>query len=140
MVIFLLIHKMIQNLIFGCVSLAANFWSSLAPCYSAMVARSRRKNWRRFLAKNQIVNHFVYMFLPFFLFSGEFRASVSQNEVGVGESFALTLTLIDASAQVSPSIEPLRKSFSIHSQQQSSNTVYNNGKLSSSTTWKYVLT
>lgn len=83
---------------------------------------------------------FLFLFLPFFLFSGEFRASVSQNEVGVGESFALTLTLIDASSHTSPSIEPLRKSFSIHSQQQSSNTVYNNGKLSSSTTWTYVLT
>src|SRR5690349_4764098 len=30
--------------IFDCVGLATNFWSSLAPCPSAMVARSRRKN------------------------------------------------------------------------------------------------
>src|SRR5271163_4228562 len=54
------IHKLIQKLVFGRVSLAANFWSSLVPCYSAMVTRSRRKNWRRFLSKNQLLNQFVY--------------------------------------------------------------------------------
>src|SRR5262249_4793114 len=54
------IHKLIQKLVFSRVSLAANFRSSLAPCYSAMVARSRHKNWRRFLAKNQLLNQFVY--------------------------------------------------------------------------------
>src|SRR5271154_7014109 len=57
----IIIHKLIQKLAFGCVSLAANFWSSLAPCYSAMVTRSRRKNLRRFLAKNQLLNQFVYI-------------------------------------------------------------------------------
>jgi hypothetical protein len=35
----------------ACVGLAALFWSSLAPCLSAMVARSGRKKLRRLLAK-----------------------------------------------------------------------------------------
>lgn len=89
-----------------------------------------------------MVNHLIYLFLllPIFLFSGEFQAKVSRNEVGLGESFTLTLTLIGASAKTSPSVESLSKLFSIHSQHQSSNTVFNNGKLSSSITWKFVLT
>ena len=44
-------HKCIQKLVFGGVSLATNFWSSLAPWPKAMVARSGDKNLRRFLAK-----------------------------------------------------------------------------------------
>jgi hypothetical protein len=62
-----LIHKWIQKLVFDGVSLATNFWSSLAPCYSAMGARSRHKNLCRFLVTNQLLNPFVYIFL--FLFS-----------------------------------------------------------------------
>ncbi len=46
-----LIYKQTQKLVFGYVSLTANFWSSLARCYSAMVSRSRHKNLCRLLAK-----------------------------------------------------------------------------------------
>ena len=89
-----------------------------------------------------MVKYFLYIFtlLPLVLFSAEFQAQVSRNEVGVGESFTLSLVLKEASAKTSPSIEPLRKLFSIHSQQQSSNTVFNNGKISTAVTWKFVLT
>lgn len=81
----------------------------------------------------------LFLLLPTFLFSGEFIAHVSKNEMGIGESFTLTLTVKDASAKTSPSIDSLKKLFSIHSQQQSSNTIFNNGKLSSSYIWKFVL-
>ena len=86
----------------------------------------------------------IYLFhlcllLPVFLFSAEFNATVSRNEVGLGENFILSLTLKEASAKSSPSIEPLGKAFLVHSQQQSSSTVINNGRISSSVTWKFVL-
>lgn len=46
-----------NKFIFVCVGLATNFWSSLAPCHSAMVARSRHKNLCCLLVK------FMHLFL-----------------------------------------------------------------------------
>lgn len=81
----------------------------------------------------------LFVLLPTLLFSGEFTASVSRNPVNLGESFTLSLTLRDASAKGTPAIDALKKSFSIHSQQQMFNTVVVNGQVTSSTTWKYQL-
>ena len=39
----------------GCVGLAAYFWSSLAPCHSAMVTRSRHKNLCCLLVKYDFI-------------------------------------------------------------------------------------
>ena len=82
---------------------------------------------------------FLFFLLPHLIFSGEFIASVNKNQVNVGDSFTLNLTLKDTSAKGSPVIDGLQHSFSIHSQQQMFNTVMSNGRVSSSTTWKLVL-
>ena len=44
-----------NKVIFNRVGLATNFWSSLAPCHSAMVARSRHKNLCCLLAKYDFI-------------------------------------------------------------------------------------
>ncbi len=82
---------------------------------------------------------FLLMLLPLFLFSGEFTASVNRNQVNLGESFVLNLTLKDASANAAPSVTHLKNAFIIHSQQQSTNTVIMNGNVSSSNIWKVTL-
>lgn len=82
---------------------------------------------------------FVFLLLPTLLFSGEFTASVSQNQVALGESFVLNLTLKEASAKEMPSVDALKNTFSVSFQQQFYNTVIHNGKVSSNTTWKYTL-
>lgn len=82
---------------------------------------------------------FVFFLLPLFLFSAEFSASVTDKNVGVNESFTLHLTLKDTSAKGSPSIESLKKSFHIHSQQQTSSTTIINGHISSSLMWTFIL-
>lgn len=46
-----------NKFLLNCVVLAASFWSSLAPCHSAMVARSRHEKLRRLLV--QFGNLFV---------------------------------------------------------------------------------
>jgi hypothetical protein len=53
-------HKWMQKLVFGAVSLAANFWPSLAPCYSAMAAGSRQKICAASLQNFQLLNPFLY--------------------------------------------------------------------------------
>jgi hypothetical protein len=82
---------------------------------------------------------FFFLLGPLFLFSGEFTATISRDHLHFGESVVLSLTLKDASARGVPSLNPLKKSFIIHSQQQTSNTVVVNGKSSSSLTWKIAL-
>lgn len=82
---------------------------------------------------------FVFVLLPILLFSAEFSASISQKNISLGESFALDLTLKDASAQGSPLIDALKKSFTIHSQQQTSSTSIINGHVSSSLMWTFIL-
>lgn len=82
---------------------------------------------------------FISLLLSSFLFSGEFTATANRNELRVGESFTLNLTLKDASAQGSPALEDLKKLFVIHSQHQSSNTIMRNGYVSSSISWKMTL-
>jgi BatD DUF11 like domain len=82
---------------------------------------------------------FILCLSPLFLFSGEFTASVNRNQVNVGESFNLNLTLKNGSAQGVPPTGPLSKVFHIHSQQQSNNTSFINGTVSSSTNWKFIL-
>ncbi|HEY2810241.1 MAG TPA: hypothetical protein VGJ00_02475 [Rhabdochlamydiaceae bacterium] len=54
------IPKELQKLVFDGVSLAINFCSSLVPCYSAMVARSRTKIYAAFLPKFQLLSHLWY--------------------------------------------------------------------------------
>ena len=51
---------MTQKLVFGFVGYAANLLSSLAPCLSAMVARSRQKIGAAALPNPQLLNHFRY--------------------------------------------------------------------------------
>ncbi|MES2199236.1 MAG: BatD family protein [Chlamydiota bacterium] len=82
---------------------------------------------------------FLLLLAPYLLFSGEFTAGVSQNQIRVGENFTLTLTLKDATTKESPYIDSLKKLFFVHSQQQSSNTVMINGRVSSSLTWYVTL-
>ncbi len=82
---------------------------------------------------------FLCFLFPFFLFSGEFIANVNRNQMGIGESFTLTLTLKGAYTTGAPSVDALRTSFVIHSQQQSFNTVMVNGQFTASTTWKLTL-
>ncbi len=82
---------------------------------------------------------FTFLLLPFFLFSGEFTATVDRNQVYVGESFTLSLTLKEVSPRGTPTISRLKKSFSIHSEQQSSNTVMINGRVTSTTAWQFIL-
>ena len=83
--------------------------------------------------------YLLFLLLPMFLFSGEFTARVNHSEVSLSEGFMLTLTLKDASAKTSPSIEPLAHAFHVNSQQQFSNTSFINGKINVSTSWKYAL-
>jgi hypothetical protein len=54
------IPKQLEEFVFGCVGLATYFWSSLAPCHSAMAACSRRKNLCRLLAKTRFFKLFRY--------------------------------------------------------------------------------
>ena len=82
---------------------------------------------------------FTLLLLPFCLFSGEFIASVNRNQMNLGEGFSLNLTLKDASARGIPSLSSLQKTFLINSEQQSSNTVIINGKVTTSTTWNFIL-
>jgi hypothetical protein len=82
---------------------------------------------------------FLLFLIPLFLFSGEFVATVSRNQVNVGESFTLNLTLKDVSANSSPNTDFLKSLFSIHSQQQMQNTQVVNGHVSSSIVWKLTL-
>jgi hypothetical protein len=89
-----------------------------------------------------MVGHLIFLFflvLSPFLFSGEFVASVSHNQVNLGESVTLNLTLKEASTKGTPSIDLLKKSFLINSQQQSYQTIMLNGQITSSTTWKFIL-
>lgn len=76
---------------------------------------------------------------PLFLFAGEFVATVNSNQVNFGEGVVLNLALKDVSTREMPSLSDLKKSFFINSQQQSSNTMIMNGKISSSTSWKITL-
>jgi hypothetical protein len=82
---------------------------------------------------------YVSLLAPFFLFSAEFTASVDRTQTNLGESFELVLTLKEASARGIPSLQPLRQTFLINSQQQSSNTVIVNGEATTSTSWRFSL-
>jgi hypothetical protein len=88
------------------------------------------------MVKNLI---FLFLLLPAFLFSGEFTATVSRNQVDLGESLTLNLTLRDTSAKGNPPIDSLQKSFVINSQQQSSHVAIINGRVTSTTTWQLIL-
>lgn len=79
------------------------------------------------------------LLLSSMLSAGEFTASVRSKQVPLGKGFPLTLTLRDTSAKGTPNVTELQKQFTIHSQQQSSSTVVTNGKVSSTTSWKYTL-
>lgn len=81
----------------------------------------------------------VFLCLSMLLFSGEFTATVNRNQILLGENLMLTLTLKNASAKEAPSLFPLKKSFEIHSQQQSSNTMVVNGNVTTQMVWKISL-
>jgi hypothetical protein len=83
---------------------------------------------------------FILLLAPTLIFSGEFVASVSSNQVNVSENLILSLVLKDVSATSTPSINLLNELFHINSQQQYQNTSMINGTMSSSTTWKISLT
>lgn len=82
---------------------------------------------------------FLCLLWPLFLFSGEFTASVSSNQVSIGESFTLSLTLKDTSAKATPATDSLKNVFRITSEQQLFNTTMVGGQVTSSTTWKLTL-
>lgn len=82
---------------------------------------------------------FFCLFITSFAFSGEFTASVNRNQLALGESLTLILTLKEASTRTAPSLTNLGKAFTIISQQQSSNTVFINGKTSSTLTWRITI-
>ena len=92
-----------------------------------------------------MVTRVPFLFLLFFssfsfsLFSGEFTAVVSSNQVSLGKSFTLDLTLKDATSKAMPSVDALTQSFTIYSQQRLLNTIFNNGQMTSNITWKFVL-
>jgi len=72
----LVIHKQPEESIFSGVGFAANFRFSLAPCLSAMVARSESKTRGAFLPKFRFFRLFVYIYsLPVSLFAQEFPSS-----------------------------------------------------------------
>lgn len=83
--------------------------------------------------------YLLLLMLPITLIAGEFTATVNRKTVTFGESFQLILSLKDVSAKGSPAIAPLKKAFTIYSQQQSSNTTIVNGKMSSTVTWQVTL-
>ena len=83
---------------------------------------------------------YLLLLCPFFVFSGEFVATVDRNEVYMGESLTLSLTLKEVSPRGMPTAGRLKKSFKVNSEQQSSNTVVVNGRITSSTSWQFVLT
>lgn len=81
----------------------------------------------------------ILFLFPSFLLSGEFVASVNRNQVNVGESFNLTLTLKNTSAKGVPATTPLNQHFHLLSQHQSNQTSIINGKVTSSTSWQFTL-
>lgn len=83
---------------------------------------------------------FINLSSVVFLIAGEFAASVSSTQVYMNESFPLNLTLKNTSPKGAPIVSELKNNFLIHSQQQSMNTTFVNGKHSSSITWKLSLT
>lgn len=82
---------------------------------------------------------YLFLLLPLFLFSGEFTSSVNRTQVNLGESITLNLTLKEATSKTPPSVDDLKKQFTINSQQQSFNTVMMNGHVTSSTSWRFIL-
>jgi hypothetical protein len=82
----------------------------------------------------------LLLILPVFLASAEFTASISTTQVNLNESFSLNLTLKDTSPKASPTISPLNKHFTVHSEQHGTNTTILNGKVASSTIWRLSLT
>jgi BatD DUF11 like domain len=87
----------------------------------------------------------VKVFITFFLIiassvhAGNFTANVNRNQVAVGQSFTLTITLADASPRGIPNVSHLHKNFTIQSQQKSSSTVIRNGRMSSAINWQLTL-
>lgn len=73
------------------------------------------------------------------LSAAEFVASVNNNQVQVGENFVLTLTLKGYVGNSQVSIEALKPTFKIHSQQQSFSHMIVNGRVISATIWKISL-
>lgn len=87
-----------------------------------------------------MVKHlFLFLIFPLALFSAEFTATVNRNQVGLGDSLTLNLTLKDASLKEPPSLHSLKHDFIINSQQQFSNTTILNGQMTSSVSWRVVL-
>lgn len=82
----------------------------------------------------------AFLLNTIFLCAGDFTASVSSRQVYSNENFTLNLSLKNGSPKGSPVINELKKDFVINSEQQSTNTTFVNGKVSSSITWKLSLT
>lgn len=81
----------------------------------------------------------LFMFLAVLsagLYSQEFTATVSRNEVRLGEGFMLNLTLKNSEARSAPSLHALKDNFMISSQHQMANTMIKDGHITSSLTWK----
>ncbi len=72
-------------------------------------------------------------------FAASFEASINRNEIAVGESFRLELSLSGASPKAAPDFSVLEKDFTIVSRGQSSQTTIINGAVSSSINWQLIL-
>ncbi len=80
------------------------------------------------------------LFMPSLVWAAEFTASISRDQLVVGESLTLRLELSGTSAISKPSVSSLKKDFDVESRGQSSHTTIMNGNVSSSTIWTYNLT
>lgn len=87
-----------------------------------------------------VVQLIIFFFLlPSLLLSGEFTATVSRNQINLGESLTLNLILKDATTKSTPYVDVLKNAFVIHSQQQQFSTIMTKGRTTSSKTWKLTL-
>ena len=89
------------------------------------------------MVMRSLFDHFIYAIS--IVVSGIYRQCQPQFD-HVGDSITLNLTLKEASAKGTPSLDVLKQSFAIHSQQQASQTVMRNGHVSSNRIWNLVLT
>jgi hypothetical protein len=81
----------------------------------------------------------LLLLAPLPAFAASFTATVDSTHVAAGEGFALQLDLSGADAKGNPDFSPLKQSFDIVGQEQTSNITSINGHMSSSTGWQLAL-
>ena len=91
------------------------------------------------MVKKLAIITFIFFVLPLKLYATEFKASVDNNQVGLGDNIRLRLVLTGAKAKSNPDVTYLQKQFTLTSQQQSSNTSIINGHMSRNTSWQFII-